>query len=684
MKKFLPGRKSNSNGSSEPENDDVTERRGATFSSATPPPKQRTSSSVLNMTDPLKRRYRDQKVVGLADGLRASLNPVPVDQLTVSKKVRYDKYNGDIPLEDDEKYARSKVERRPLVLVVIGYFTALKIFLYYLISLSSLITIGLSIGMTIFWYDRFQKDPNQMTGAGMDWVLLGFAVITPLSLSIGIAFRRRERALIEISKFRSFAYQLFLSHCIWDWGLPPDGGRAASKDIDWVDHADEVLKELIAIGDELCRFLTLPTASMGRHRVTKSGRREAARTAEVAYRLYESLYTKRFISLSKLSERLKLAGLGGSEASRIRQFERFMGDAIENLRMVKTYRTPQTLRSFARGVDHADEVLKELIAIGDELCRFLTLPTTSRSRHRMTKSGRREAARTAEVAYRLYESLYTKRFVQLSQLSERIKLAGLGASEVSRMRQYERFMGDAIENLRMVKTYRTPQTLRSFARLFTTLLPPFFAPTYAQLSLNLNSLAIGVIFAVIRFMGDAIENLRMVKTYRTPQTLRSFARLFTTLLPPFFAPTYAQLSLNLNSLAIGVIFAVITALCLNALLEGVEILEDPFVAFVTLDGIDIREEFQVLHWQQLVSARNNIFPKAPPYGGQARFSYQKVTNGDIESQLPETPLGNASECSRTSHRKRRPNLGMRDASLWSTVAENETEHQRESGYQLCG
>jgi len=509
MKKFLPGRKSNSNGSSEPENDDVTERRGATFSSATPPPKQRTSSSVLNMTDPLKRRYRDQKVVGLADGLRASLNPVPVDQLTVSKKVRYDKYNGDIPLEDDEKYARSKVERRPLVLVVIGYFTALKIFLYYLISLSSLITIGLSVGMTIFWYYRFKNDPSgQMTGTGMDWVLLGFAVITPLSLSVGIAFRRRERALVEIAKFRSFAYQLFLSHCIWDWGLPPDGGKAASKDIDWVDHADEVLKELIAIGDELCRFLTLPT--------------------------------------------------------------------------------------------------------------------TSRSRHRMTKSGRREAARTAEVAYRLYESLYTKRFVQLSQLSERIKLAGLGASEVSRMRQYE------------------------------------------------------------RFMGDAIENLRMVKTYRTPQTLRSFARLFTTLLPPFFAPTYAQLSLNLNSLAIGVIFAVITALCLNALLEGVEILEDPFVAFVTLDGIDIREEFQVLHWQQLVSARNNIFPKAPPYGGQARFSYQKVTNGDIESQLPETPLGNASECSRTSHRKRRPNLGMRDASLWSTVAENETEHQRESGYQLCG
>lgn len=80
-----------------------------------------------------------------------------------------------------------------------------------------------------------------------------------------------------------------------------------------------------------------------------------------------------------------------------------------------------------------------------------------------------------------------------------------------------------------------------------------------------------------RWMGDAIENLRMIKTYRTPQTLRSFARIFTTLMPPFFAPAYAQLALNVDSLAMGVCFAVITGLCLNALLEGVEILEDPFV-----------------------------------------------------------------------------------------------------------
>lgn len=123
--------------------------------------------------DPLKRRYRDQKVIGLGDGARRSLNPTPPELLEGSKKIRYEKYNGDIPLEDDEKYARSKVERRPIVLVIIGYYTAFKIFAYYLISLSSLITVGLSVGLTVYWYERFTNDPTeQLTGSGLVYLFM--------------------------------------------------------------------------------------------------------------------------------------------------------------------------------------------------------------------------------------------------------------------------------------------------------------------------------------------------------------------------------------------------------------------------------------------------------------------------------------------------------------------------------
>ena len=190
-----------------------------------------------------------QRHIGLADGARRSqLGKLGKDLLEGSKKERFDKYNGNIPLEVEEQYVRSKVENRPIVLVLIGYYTAVKIFFLYLISISSVITCVLSVGLTIYWYNVLQDRLNtgKYIAFGMDWVILGFAVVTPLSLSVNISFRRRERALIEIAKFRSFAFQLLLSHAVWDW--EKDGGKANVPGINWLAHTDEVLSELISVG----------------------------------------------------------------------------------------------------------------------------------------------------------------------------------------------------------------------------------------------------------------------------------------------------------------------------------------------------------------------------------------------------------------------------------------------------
>jgi hypothetical protein len=264
------------------------------------------------------------------------------------------------------------------------------------------------------------------------------AVVTPITVSITLAFRRREFALYEIRRVRTCAFQIYLSHAIWNWDDATGRDKATSKDgIDWLDHTDTVLHHLIAIGDELCRFLTLPTSS--------------------------------------------------------------------------------------------------------------------RSSHRMLKSGRREAAEIVQVAYRLFDSLYTQRIIQLSYLTEQLKQYGLSTSEASRIRQYE------------------------------------------------------------RYVGEAVEGLRAYKMYRTPQALRAFGRIFTVILPPFYAPTFAQLAFDLHSLSMGILFAVITPLCLTALYESTQAIEDPFVGFITLDGIDVKEEFEVLHWHQMMNARNTIFPHAPTF-----------------------------------------------------------------------
>ena len=111
--------------------------------------------SYVNV-DILKRKYHDEKVVGLAEGIKRSMEPSPPKSLQGSIKARYT-HRGDIPLEEAEKYARSKVEKRPIVLFLVGLYTACKIFLYYLISLSSVLTCSLSVGLTIYWFNRFES-----------------------------------------------------------------------------------------------------------------------------------------------------------------------------------------------------------------------------------------------------------------------------------------------------------------------------------------------------------------------------------------------------------------------------------------------------------------------------------------------------------------------------------------------
>ena len=103
-----------------------------------------------------------------------------------------------------------------------------------------------------------------------------------------------------------------------------------------------------------------------------------------------------------------------------------------------------------------------------------------------------------------------------------------------------------------------------------------------------------------------------------PFAKRAFGRIFSAGLPPIYAPTFAQLAFDLNSLAIGILFAVVTPLCLTALFETIRALEDPFVGYISLDGIDVKEEFEVLHWQQLINARRALFPSAYPYAQSSK------------------------------------------------------------------
>jgi len=306
----------------------------------------------------------------------------------------------------------------------------------------------LSAGSTILSYYVTRDKVDTWNGGSMDWFLLGFAVITPMSMSIGFAFKRREEALLDIARYKSYVYQIYLSQCLWDWKKNGVNIRSNKEYMDWTRHGDQVLRILLKCTDELFHFLTLPTMSRARHRVTERGKIEASETVIAAYLLFHSLYTSKMIHLSKCTEELKKLGFPPNEASRIRQWE--------------------------------------------------------------------------------------------------------------------------------------------------------------------------------RQMGETIEHLRMLKMYRTPQALRSFGRIFSLLLPSFYAPAFAQLAHDTDSLSLGLSFAIIVSLALTAIFNSILILEDPFVGQITLDGIDVREELVVLNWHQLLTARKEIFPDAPEFVYQ--LSSCKATN----------------------------------------------------------
>lgn len=114
-------------------------------------------------------------------------------------------------------------------------------------------------------------------------------------------------------------------------------------------------------------------------------------------------------------------------------------------------------------------------------------------------------------------------------------------------------------------------------------------------------------------MLESADGLRLIKLYRTPQALRSFARLFTVFLPPFYAPSYADIAKTVGSLPVGIIFSILTSLALTALFETISQMEDPFLGHYSLDGVDVEKELSSSFAIQCMTMRAHFFRSARPF-----------------------------------------------------------------------
>ena len=283
--------------------------------------------------------------------------------------------NKQIETKQLEDHAHQIPPTNIILLFILNTYSHIKIYVTMLIRLESIVGALLTVGATLIAYYYYPRDDVDWNG-NLPSVLLSFAVITPLGQSITMGFTRREQALKSLASYRSAVYNLYVAHSSWDWGScnKNEGKRGcvenindeisvygsiatggddinsskATKSIDFINHSETVLCNLINLSDSLYSYLTLPDSSRARHRVTKNGVEEASEILTCGRVIFTNNIYGRMIMISQLCEALKYRGMPSNEASRIRQWENQATTAVEELRVVKEYRTLQVLRVFGR------------------------------------------------------------------------------------------------------------------------------------------------------------------------------------------------------------------------------------------------------------------------------------------------------------------------------------------------
>ena len=202
-------------------------------------------------------------------------------------------------------------------------------------QLEGVFSICISVAFTAYLHE---STAESFSGDALDWVLLSFAVITPISATINMSFHRRERALVEIASFRASCVSLYEAHALWGWTWKDNNTSGRPAQVNSLEHSDNVMRSLLNLSIFLARYLTLPNCTRARHKTTRDGRKEAEETFDVAAGLVQQI-EQELGTLGRFCEYLKSCGLPGNEAARMRQWERFLSENFEKLRVVKRYRT---------------------------------------------------------------------------------------------------------------------------------------------------------------------------------------------------------------------------------------------------------------------------------------------------------------------------------------------------------
>jgi len=143
--------------------------------------------------------------------------------------------------------------------------------------------------------------------------LIGIAIVFPIVFSINAAYRRREEALGHFASLKAHAVALFYAHRDW---VPEKTG----------EHSVRMRGLIERLLSSIHRYFTTKGDDEG---------------------LFNDVYTQ-FSVVSGSMERLRGAGVSGSEISRCNQYLRSMMIDFEKMRNIHLYRTPKALRAYSQ------------------------------------------------------------------------------------------------------------------------------------------------------------------------------------------------------------------------------------------------------------------------------------------------------------------------------------------------
>jgi hypothetical protein len=238
------------------------------------------------------------------------------------------------PLDGDLEFEKLGALRS----AVLNFLAAFRVFRRFLITAESLIVSAISIASTLF-FTLYEIGGHRMA-VNLSWTFVSFAIIYPLTGSLDSAFRRREEALKHLATFKTSIVSFYQAHRDWDWG---QNGRKNLPE----EHVYEVRWLAVGLVCDVRNFLTAPEVTRLVHLNTRRGRVAWTKGRKLQWAIARRV-REHFQKLSLTTEVLKYAGMPGNESSRIRQFTKEAHNAWENMRFLKTYRTPMATRAFAR------------------------------------------------------------------------------------------------------------------------------------------------------------------------------------------------------------------------------------------------------------------------------------------------------------------------------------------------